>query len=226
MAGPPKRRAHAIRVAAAAAVAVAVLLSACSRSSYLYVSSSDRKAFFKVPAGWKFFDKREVLVATGRSLSPAISSQFPWLIAYDSDPHPSIGHVFLLESAPNAPIEYPVLQAQVQLLTNFNDRDTMSLRSIRDHVFPVTQLLSSNQADIISEKDVTVDGGGHGIRTVYDVFPNGVGSGPVYRFDQTGIVDPATKTLYFFYIGCESHCFRDNRTLIAQIANSWTVKER
>src|SRR2546425_11168290 len=87
---------------------LAVLSGSCSNSGFLYVSSSDRRAYFKVPANWKFFDKRDILVASGQSLSGETNRQIPWLIAFDSDPKPSLDHILSLVDAPG----YPVVEAR------------------------------------------------------------------------------------------------------------------
>jgi hypothetical protein len=63
----------------------------------------------------------------------------------------------------------------------------------------------------------------------YDVVLEGISSvtagNKVIRVTQESIVDPATNRLYMIVVRCESHCYRDNKSLIDQIANSWTVKE-
>src|SRR5213083_2451085 len=87
--------------------ALAALAVACSQSDFVYVSSSDRKAYFKVPADWKFFDKRDILVASGQSLSGETNRQLPWLIAFDASPKPSLDNVLALEK----PLTHPVVEA-------------------------------------------------------------------------------------------------------------------
>src|SRR5262245_48363687 len=126
---PPVQR---VRVAALALVALSLILGACSRSGYEYVSSTDRNAYFKIPGNWKFFDKRDLLVASGQSLSTATNQQFPWLIGYDSSPDPSVKHVIDIADATT----YPVVMAQVEQLPN-QVRDQFSINSLRNWVYPV-----------------------------------------------------------------------------------------
>src|SRR5712691_11698384 len=102
-----KRRPLAALLGAFLALAVG-----CASSEFVYVSSSDRNAYFKVPDSWKFFDKRQILVASGQSLSGATDKQFSWLIGFDADPHPSVSHVVGIADAP----KYPVIEARVQSL--------------------------------------------------------------------------------------------------------------
>jgi hypothetical protein len=206
-------------------VGLVVLSVSCSSSGFMYVSSSDRRAYFKVPAGWKFYDKRDILVASGQSLSAATNEQIPWLIAFDSDPTPNLDHILSLGDAP----AHPVVEARVQKLT-FQIRDQLSLAGIRNVIYPVDQLLQVNAAEVLSYKDVVLPGGLHGNRIMYDVIPNGAtgvaSGGTVIRVIQTAVVDASTNTLYIFLVRCESHCFQANKSLIDQIADSWTVKER
>jgi hypothetical protein len=206
-------------------LAVLVLAGSCSNSGFLYVSSSDRRAYFKVPADWRFFDKRDILVGSGQSLSGETNRQLPWLIAFDSDPKPSLDHILSLGDAPG----YPVVEARIQKLT-LQLRDQLSLAGIRNAIYPVDQLLQENAAEVLTYKDVTFPGGLHGNRITYDVIPNGAtgisSGGSVIRVEQMGVIDASTNTLYIFVVRCESHCFQANKALIEQIAESWTVKER
>jgi hypothetical protein len=223
----PAHRCKVLRAGALIGVFVAlgVFAGACSTSGFQYVSSSDRKAYFKVPSDWKFFDKRDILVASGQSLSAESNRQLSWLIAFDADPQPDLSHVLAIGEAPR----YPVLEARVQQL-GFQTRDQIALGSLRNIVYPLDRLLQSNQAEMLSYEDIVTDDGFRGTRMVYDIIVGGatgvVQGNVVIRVNQTAILDPASEKLYVFTVRCESHCYRDNKTLIDQIADSWTVKER
>jgi hypothetical protein len=214
-----------LRPLVASVATLAVLASACASSEFSYVSSSDRNAYFKVPSDWRFFDKRDILVASGQSLSAETNRQLSWLIAFDADPRPSLDHVLSIAEAP----KHPVIMARVQSLP-FQVRDQFSLRWLRNSVYPVDQLLSANSAEILSSEDVVLDGGLHGNRLTYEITLQGVSNvadlSGVIRVTQIAVVDPALTKLYMFTIRCESHCYRDNKSLLDQIADSWTVKER
>jgi hypothetical protein len=210
----------------AGVAALTVFGAACASSGGLsYVSSSDRNAYFKVPSNWHFFDKRYIMVASGESLSAESDRQLPWLIAFDADPKPSISHVINIADA----TKFPVIMARVQSLP-FQVRDQLSLNSIRNWVYPVDRLVQANAGEVLAYKDVVLKGGLHGLRITYDVAPQGLSNptsgSDVIRVTQIGVVDPATSKLYLFLIRCESHCYRDNKSLIDQIVDSWTVKER
>lgn len=209
----------------AALVAVAVALSACSDSGFQFVSSSDRKAFFKVPSDWRFFDKREMLVASGQSLSAETNRQLGWLIGFDADPNPAIEHVIDIVRAPR----YPVITARVQEL-NFSLRDNLSLKGLRGLVYDVDRLVQSNHAEMLVYEDLALEGGFHGSRMLYDIIPAGISNvglgNEVIRVNQISVIDPKVQKVYVFTIRCESHCYQENRVLLDQIADSWTVKER
>jgi hypothetical protein len=212
-------------IALAFTVALGILLSSCSSSGFIYVSSSDRNAYFKVPADWKYFDKRDLLVASGQSLSAESNRQLSWLIAYDSDPEPSINHVIQLDESP----QYPVVEARVQQLP-FTVRDQLSLETMRNWVYPVDRLIQENFANVISYKDVTLPGGLHGVKMTFEVVLGGQGSvlanNDAIWVAQTIVVDNASQKVYLFLVRCDSHCYRDNRSMLDQIVDSWTVKER
>jgi hypothetical protein len=206
-------------------LATVVLAGSCSNSGFLYVSSSDRNAYFKVPADWKYFDKRDLLVASGQSLSAETNKQVPWLIGFDSDPKPSIDHIIRLDYPPN----YPVVQAEVQSLP-FAVRDQLSLSGMRNLVYQVDKLIQANFAEMISYKPVTLADGLHGIQMTFQVALLGLSNvsvdNKVIWISQVTLVDPATEKLYLFVVRCESHCYRDNKSLLDTIVQSWTVKER
>src|SRR5919108_4750219 len=103
-------RSRGVPLAALLGAFVALAVGCASNSDFVYVSSSDRNAYFKVPSQWKFFDKRQILVASGQSLSGATDKQFSWLIGFDADPHPEVSHVVGIADA----TKYPVIEARVQ----------------------------------------------------------------------------------------------------------------
>ncbi|HEX9823946.1 MAG TPA: hypothetical protein VGB51_06085 [Actinomycetota bacterium] len=208
-----------------ALVAASFVLASCGGAQYEYVKSDDDKAFFKVPISWEEYGKRELLVATGQSLSAATDEGFPWLVGYDGDPDPSLDHVLELGGAP----EHPVILAQVRRL-DFSTRDQISLGTLRNVFYEVDTLLQENAADIIDYEELALPDGLRGIRMVFDVITAGAttiaADNTVIRVGQVGVLDAKTENLYVFTIRCESHCYRDNETVIEQIVDSWTVKER
>jgi hypothetical protein len=200
-----------------------LLLGACATAGYTYVKSPDNMAFFKIPSRWTLYNKEQILVAEGQSLSPAAGQTFSWLVGFDASPQASINHLF--QGVPT----YPAVRAEVQNMDP-QERDTMSLAGIRNSVYPLDQLVQANQAEILRTKDLVRPGGFYGSQIDYDVTLGGIAhaSQPnlVMRVIQVGLLDPGAHKLYLFYVRCDSHCFRDNQRLIDQIVGSWTVKER
>ena len=221
---PKGNRSKQLPLAALLGALVAIAVG-CASSDFVYVSSSDRNAYFKVPGNWKFFDKRQILVAGGQSLSGATDKQFSWLIGFDADPHPSVSHVVVIADAP----KYPVIEARVQTLPSVV-RDELSLGGLRNWVYPVDRLVQANAGEILSYKDLVLKGGLHGSEMTFDVVLSGISNptagGSVIRVTQIAVVDPSTNKLYLFMLRCESHCYRDNKVLLDSIVNSWAVKER
>jgi hypothetical protein len=200
------------------------LLSACGGSEFSYVSSTDGKAFFKVPHDWHYFDKRELLLASGQSLSSETSDQLNWLIGYDASPVPSLENL----ARYNIP-QHPVVYAQAQVMP-FVVREGMSLRTLRNYFYPVDQYIQENRAKIIESEEIALPDGFHGSRTLVEIHPQGIASSTagaaVLLANQVGLVDVRTEILYFFIIRCEAHCYRDNKSVIDQVVSSWTVRER
>lgn len=209
-----------------------LVLSSCGPSGYVFTHTPDGKAYFKVPNDWKQYTKREILLTAGLSLTSRVSKELPYVVAYDSDPRPSLTHAFNL-NVNQAPPRYPVVIAEVRDLNFFPpaDRDAFSLGQMRNLLYPIDQLAQSNQVDVISYKDDVVHAGGvRGIEMLFQASPKSIANvtpgDRVVQVYQTVAVDPATKSVYVFAVRCETHCYRDNRALIDQIVSSWTLKER
>ncbi len=208
-----------------ALAAGAILLAACGGASFNFTSSSDDKAFFKVPKQWREYNRLDILEAAGQSESAATERAIPWLVAFDADPEPSVIHVLSLELAP----EYPVVLAQTRAL-DFSTRDQISLGSLRNQLYPVDDLLQNDAAEIIAYEEVVLEDGFRGIEMTYDVLTQGIS--PVTRGNQVirvrmmGILDAKTENLYWLAIRCRAECFVEHQGMIDQIAESWTVRER
>lgn len=208
----------------AVAIVPALLLPSCGGSDFDFVGSPDRKAYFKIPLEWRQFSRRDLLAASGQELSDATQQAVPWLVGFDSAPQPSADHVLRLEEAP----DHPVVMAQALALTPAA-RDEISLRLMRNTIYPLDQLLQDQSAEVRDYEELVFDEGFRGLMIEYDVTLGRnveVTAGTdVIRVHQIGVLDPATETLYQFAIRCESHCFDENDKLIDQIVESWTVKE-
>lgn len=202
------------------AIATAGLLTvACSGTGFRYVSNSDTQTFFKVPEGWRVYDQQEIFGGTigGSQQGAQLAESSLWMVAFDAGTTQTVGALI----DPRA--EHPRGFANVRLL-EAAERDVFSLRTIRNMVIPVDQLEADTQgrAEVLYEEELVLDGGFHGTRLLVRAQLN---EGEVV-IDQTGIVDPATRTVYLFVIGCGLECFDANLETIREVADSWTVKEQ
>jgi hypothetical protein len=215
--------------------ATAILLAGCT-SGYTYVTNSKTKTFFKIPDQWRLYSENEIFASQIQGLSPqseAAAKQALWMVAFDADPHPSLDHLFQLTTRCDAvkatspqklPVGcYPEGFAQVRPLSD-NQRDGLSLATLRNEIFPVDQLMTADPSsvEVLRQDDIVLGSGFHGSRYVMNVKRDDV----FLTLDQTALVDPATKMLYLFAIGCEAHCYLAHQKTIDQIVQSWTVKER
>lgn len=196
---------------------VGVTLAGCAGSGYQYVKSSSNNAYFRVPKEWRVFDKDQILGAAEEKLSQTESSNLRFVAIFDGDPKPSLQHE--LTTA-----KHPFGLVRVRELT-LEERDTFSLSTLRNEVVRIDDILENELGDVElveDPKSILKQKGLAGARLVYTV------KGPEGSFtvDQTGLVDPGTHVVYFFIVGCESTCFSENRRMISDVADSWTIKER
>jgi hypothetical protein len=204
-----------------ALVACAVLLSACGGSGFTYVGSAADRTFFKVPNTWTQYNREAMLVGSHLGDSPSTAASFRYLVGYDSDPEAAIDHVLQGVQV------YPTITAWVRELDEI-DHEKFSLEVLRDAYFNVDGLLQTHMAELLAVDDITLPGGVHGSKTVYDLSLGNytVTSGNVLlRVGQIALLDAKTNLFYFFMVKCSAECYQLNQSLIDQIVNSFTVKE-
>ncbi len=213
---PRLRRRLAPLVASAAAASL--LLGACAGAGFTFAQSADGQAFFRVPSSWTSYGTRAMLRARHLQ-SPGAGQEFGWMAGFDSDPHPSTGHIFV-------PItDYPTVYAYQQDLTPA-ERDGMSLGEMRNSVYAVDQGLQSGTIHLVSANEsLSYPDGFYGNRYVFDIVLRS-GDPTTVRVEQTAVVDAGVRHLYVQEIACTADCFTANQHLIDQIETSWTVKER
>jgi hypothetical protein len=216
--GAVERRGRAARVRVAAWLVVAgVALAGCAGSGYQYVKSSSNNAYFKVPKDWKVYDKEQILGASEETLSQTEAANLRFVAIFDGHPQPSLEHELTTAT-------HPFGLVRVRELT-LNERDTFSLSDLRNEVVRIDDILENDlgEVELVEQpRSIVKEKGLAGARLVYRV----KGPDGSFTVDQTGLVDPGTHVVYFFIIGCESKCFSENRRLISEVADSWTIKER
>jgi hypothetical protein len=209
----PKRRALGV-----CAGVLALALVGCTGSGFQYVSSSETNTVFKVPEDWTLYSEDDVFEFRPPDLSPqqeAANRASQWIMAFDGAEPPSLEHLFAQSS------KQPAGYAKVRVLSD-EERDTYSLRSLRNEEFEIDRLVKEQRIELISDDDVVIDNGFAGSRVVFNVRQ---GDGFV-TVNQTGLVDSQTRVLYLFLIGCDAGCYSKNEEVISEVVGSWTIKEQ
>lgn len=209
----PKRRALGVF-----AGMLALALVGCTGSGFQYVSSSETNTVFKVPEDWTLYSEDDVFEFRPPDLSPqqeAANRASQWIMAFDGAEPPSLEHLFAQSS------EQPAGYAKVRVLSD-EERDTYSLRSLRNEEFEIDRLVKEQRIELISDDDVLIDNGFAGSRVVFNVRQ---GDGFV-TVNQTALVDSQTRVLYLFLIGCHAGCYSKNEEVISEVVGSWTIKEQ
>ena len=210
-------RAGPKRLALKLAGVLALGLAGCAGSGFQYVSSSETKTVFKVPEDWTLFNEDAVFEFRPPDLSPqqeAANRASQWIMAFDGAEPPSLEHLFAQTS------EEPAGYAKVRVLSD-EERDTYSLRSLRNEEFEIDRLVKEQSIELISDDDLALENGFSGSRVVFNVRQ---GDGFV-TVNQTALVDPQTRVLYLFLIGCDADCYSNNEEVISEVVSSWTIKE-
>jgi hypothetical protein len=195
-------------VVAAAALALALVASACMTNN-AYVSSSSQGMYFKIPNGWHTYSQ------TNLKRQGLISTSLPYLIAFDSDPKPDVGH--LLDSA-----AHPWGLAEVDAVSA-TDRLNFSLDSLLNTIIPVDQLQGSsgNSVSELSPSRVITRGTLRGVEVSLKVSISG--RAPL-SYEQISLVNTPTTKTWVLILGCSPQCFAQHRGDINRVVNSWIVK--
>jgi hypothetical protein len=207
--------------------AIPAVASGCGGSGYRYVANSGEGAYFKLPSAWRLFNEHQFLAdARGVSLREVRDEKTDlWFRGFDAADRPALANVFSTEGS------QPHGFASVQPLSP-DQRDTLSLASLRSMVVGFDPLkidavtaeaAGLSDVEVMANKDITMKSGHHGERIVFQVTTT---EGKRGVFDQTTVVDRGSRTLYVFFVGCSDRCYQANRSTIATIADSWTIKER
>jgi hypothetical protein len=196
--------------------ALALIAGGCSGSGFQYVANSETKTMFKVPQNWTLYDEDDVFDFRPPDVSPqqeAANRASQWVMAFDGAEPASLEHLFAESS------EEPAGYAKVRVLSD-EERDTYSLRSLRNEEFDVDRLARTQRAELISDDDITLGNGVAGSRIVFNVRQ---GDGFV-TVNQTALIDSQTRVLYLFLIGCDADCYSSNEEVISEVVRSWTIK--
>lgn len=208
-------------------LAPGLVASGCAGSGYRYVANSNKGAYFKLPARWRLFDERQFMAdARGVTVAEVRKEKTNlWFRGFDAAERPALDNVFSTEGAE------PHGFASVQPLSA-DQRDSLSLASLRSMVVgfdplkidtATAETAGLSDVEVMANKDITMKSGHHGERIVFRVT---TADGKRGVFDQTTVVDRGSRVLYVFFVGCSDACYQANRSTIATVADSWTIKER
>jgi hypothetical protein len=190
-----------------------LLLGACT-SGFTYVKNSDSNTFFKVPKNWTLINGQDFTPTTA-PLGQQQPARGNWEVVFDANPKPIRGTLFQTP-------RYPQGFAIIQPLSD-QERDGVSLGSLRNLVFPIDQMLTQDpqSVQILRNEDLVLSDGFRGSRIIYTVKR----TADLFTVNQTGLIDMETRSLYLFVVACEVHCYEQNQKTIDEIVKSWTVKK-
>lgn len=221
---PSARRAFALTLL----LPLALPLSACGAPSYHYVKNSSDQTYFKVPAQWHEIDEKALHTALSdvdpdSATSEAID-KITWSVAYDADADPSASHLLGLGS------DQPFVFATVRRLTD-TEQGAISLNLLRDLFLPVTESARQKASESgtglsgfeLLRDDVLTPGDGiRGVRTTYSYSASLSG---LQTFDLTAYTSDDGQ-LYWMVIRCSAKCFKDRKSELDAIAESFTVRKK
>lgn len=193
------------------ALAASLALASCAGSTYHFVSSSSTGTYFKVPSSWKVFGKSQVLAAAGQLPGSGRADRF--LVAFDGNPRPSLGHDFSGN--------YPFGVARVRALSQ-QEQDQYSFANLRNEVFPVDNIVTQNPGSIrvVTQPTLITHGKLRGLRMEYSLKVNSTS----FTVDQIGYVDTPTANVWYLIVGCDLSCYQRYAGDIHRLIGSWTVE--
>jgi hypothetical protein len=149
--------------------------------------------------------------------------QATWTVAYDSDTHADVNHIFGMTTTAQ-----PVVWAAVQTLPE-EARGNLSLDSLRNMVLPVTDTAREQATaqsaplegfELLGDEVITP---ASGFRGVHEVFNYRLG-GTVHTFDQTALMNNDDSRVYLLFVRCSARCYTDRQAEISGIVSSFTVR--
>lgn len=195
-------------------VVAVVLLGACGAPEYNYLKRTSDGVFLKLPASWTVYDEREFW--EGQGLSPAeVDDQMAngWVAAFDADPSPSMAHVAaLVPDHVTGVLSVRSIPAE--------QRDTLSLKSLRSAVVDLDTAVDEGTARLIKYDELDLSDGFRGIRVVYRYQTK---DGPAV-FDQITAHDGNATKLYNFVQTCSLECYQESSKAMDKVAATWTLR--
>ncbi len=208
---------------AAGVVALAGFLTACGSSQYTYVKNSDAQVYLKVPRSWTAINQEALdaeVSGDPSSASGQLERMMSWNAAFDADKKPSAQHIQSID------VSDPIVWVKVRDLRPA-EANGMSLDLMRNLRLPVTP--AARQSAGIDETmgfELLADGrlnprkGLYGVRTVF----NYKLATQVQTYDQTVLINDRHSKLYYLMARCSAQCYKERRSEIQAVVDSFTVK--
>jgi hypothetical protein len=221
--------------AAVLASACLVLLAACGAPAHQYVRNTEQRTAFKLPSGWTLYDER-TLLGDGAPTSAGTPDPREWLVGFDADPSPSIGHVVGADGT--LATDFPMGIAGVFRLSS-QQRDQINLGALRNVVIPVDTIaeeVGQEAVRLLAYDDRIVEEGYRGLHIEFQVLESAVaqasGGAPegsailsdtYVQVSQTAYFDENTERVYVLAVMCSTTCYQRHRGDIETAVDSWTV---
>jgi hypothetical protein len=215
----PDRRPGRLWLSAVALAVAGIVSSACS-TPYIYAGSAQLKMVFRVPGSWTAYSSREMGDALAAVLDSSFAGQYPFLAGFDGAPDPSLQDVI----NPGRLLNYPVVISWVRTLPP-GARDQLSLRALRNALYPVDQIESDGSGQTISYSSFSLPGGYWGNKITFVIrgtTPTTAGS--ALELAQIAATDAGAKYQYVLIVSCTPDCFARNKGAIDDVLNSWRLK--
>ena len=203
-----------------AILASSLVLTACSASQQ-YAGSKNDGAFFAIPIGWYKISNAELNKQEGKTQDQdALDrlSMVTYQVGFSAAKKVTPEQVFRLD-----PTDTPVIFARFRDLFP-EERNSISLNSLRNVILPVTDLLEGNientrNFQLIDDQEV-VDKGGRGVNLIYSFDFEGVNE----TINQTALYSTDKSKIYLLIARCTTECYNKNIDQIEKIVKSFTVR--
>jgi hypothetical protein len=212
-----RRRASVRVVTLAAAVLVA---ASCGGDDFQYLSNQDAHLFFRLPDDWRVFGQEELFEAqmdagVGFPAADDLRRRV-WMRGFDASGDAEAVDVLQLGG------DHPRGLAEVRAL-NASERDTMSLAALRrvGGVDPLEAGQTPGSGVQVLDLEEISEGDARGFRIVVSI----TSESRTIVVTQLALVDAGTTRLYRLSLGCSASCYDDNRSLVEEVTESWTVEE-
>jgi hypothetical protein len=197
-------------------VAGVSVLAACGEPDNRYVKNSSDGLYLRIPGSWATYDEDDWIEAQDEvtdSQAEAFKAA-TWLMAFDAAPDPSIDNVVAFVT------EHPTGVAQIQQVSP-QQRDELSLKSLRNTLYPIDDLLEQDQASVDSYEELDLDDGFRGSRMIARLRAE---DGEEVVVDQAAAVDADTTKIYIVALSCSADCYADNEGTIDDVLDSLTLR--